>query len=328
MTRAAATPGDVVYRTCPLCEAKCGIAVEVERSSGRVRDDPRRRRGPLQPRLPLPQGLRPEGPAGGSGPPAQTPAPRRARAGEEIGLGGGARVRGRRPARRARGARRRRDRELRRQPERPRPRLRALPAGAAAIARHQATLFGVERRPAAEDGGSCAAMFGAPFTIPVPDLDRTQLPARARRESARLERQPDDGPGRRPGACAGSASAAESWSSSTRAAARRRRSPTSTSSSCPAATPSSCSRSCTCSSKRVSRRPAVSRPRCAGSRRVRDAREGFLARGGGEGHRDRGSGHAPDRARVRRAPSAPPATGGSAPARRSSGRSRAGSSTS
>ena len=57
-----------------------------------------------------------------------------------------------------------------------------------------------------------------------------RLPARARRESARLERQPDDG-ARLPGPPArGSASAAAASSSSTRAAARPRRSPTSTSS--------------------------------------------------------------------------------------------------
>ncbi|MDH3214273.1 MAG: molybdopterin-dependent oxidoreductase, partial [Myxococcales bacterium] len=30
------TRGDSVYRTCPLCEAKCGIAVEVDRSAGKV----------------------------------------------------------------------------------------------------------------------------------------------------------------------------------------------------------------------------------------------------------------------------------------------------
>ena len=31
-----AAPTQVVYRTCPLCEAKCGIAVEVDRAADRV----------------------------------------------------------------------------------------------------------------------------------------------------------------------------------------------------------------------------------------------------------------------------------------------------
>ena len=34
--RADTGSSEIVYRTCPLCEAKCGIAVEVDRAAGRV----------------------------------------------------------------------------------------------------------------------------------------------------------------------------------------------------------------------------------------------------------------------------------------------------
>jgi anaerobic selenocysteine-containing dehydrogenase len=38
MARPAAQPSatEVVYRACPLCEATCGIAVEVDRAAGRI----------------------------------------------------------------------------------------------------------------------------------------------------------------------------------------------------------------------------------------------------------------------------------------------------
>src|SRR5215469_2886919 len=34
--RAERATHEIVYRTCPLCEAKCGISVEVDRALGRV----------------------------------------------------------------------------------------------------------------------------------------------------------------------------------------------------------------------------------------------------------------------------------------------------
>ena len=43
---------------------------------------------------------------------------------------------------------------------------------------------------------SAGLMFGGPFRIPVPDLDRTGAPADPRRQSAGLQRQPHDRPGR------------------------------------------------------------------------------------------------------------------------------------
>ena len=101
----APSTGDsrVSYRTCPLCEATCGLAVEAEGERVvRVRGD---RGGRLQPRLRVPQGHpdRRSPPRPGPAAPLRSCKPRRrpARRGE---LGGGLRGRGRarlRPDRRA-----------------------------------------------------------------------------------------------------------------------------------------------------------------------------------------------------------------------------------
>ncbi len=65
-------------RTCPLCEATCGLEVTVgdERCPAR----PRRRRGRLLPRLPVPEGRRPQGAARGPRPAAHAAGARRATA--------------------------------------------------------------------------------------------------------------------------------------------------------------------------------------------------------------------------------------------------------
>ena len=42
---------------------------------------------------------------------------------------------------------------------------------------------------------ACALMFGTGTTVPVPDVDRTEPPAHARRQPAGLQREPDDGAG-------------------------------------------------------------------------------------------------------------------------------------
>ena len=101
-----APPPEVVYRTCPLCEATCGIAVEVDRAAGRVvtirgDDEDPFSRGYLCPKAYGLKALQED--------PDRLRRPIR-RTADGLGgdrLGGGARVRGRGPARGARRARRR-----------------------------------------------------------------------------------------------------------------------------------------------------------------------------------------------------------------------------
>ena len=171
-------------------------------------------------------------------------------------------------------------------------------------------------------------MFGAPAQRPGPRRRPHRPPADARREPARLERQPAHRARHaRPAAAASASAAARSWWS-TRAARAPPRRPTSTTSSGPAPTPTCCSRIVHTlfeeglvdpgrSRSTVEGLDEVERARCATSR-PRPWRAAC-------GHRGRGD--PPHGARARRAPSAPPSTGGSAPAPRSSARSRAGSST-
>ena len=88
-------------------------------------------------------------------------------------------------------------------------------------------------------------MFGHQLLLPVPDVDRTRLLPGARRQPARLQRQPDD---RARASSAGSRScarAAAGWSWSTRGARRRRPWPTATCPSGPAPTRCCCSPCCT-----------------------------------------------------------------------------------
>ena len=308
MARAAASSsGDVVYRTCPLCEAKCGIAVEVDRSAGRVvtirgDDEDPFSRGYICPKA---YGLK--APPRGSRTACAGPCAARPRAGRRSAGTRRSRSRPRGCAACATRTAPRRSRatSATRTPTTSAPRsicrrscARSAPSDAS---RRRASI-------SCRRWSSSAAMFGAPLTIPVPDLDRTAIPARARREPARVERQPDDGARTRPGACAGSASAAGSSSSSIRAAPRRRSSPTSTSSSGPAATPSSCSRSCTCSSRRASPRPGRLEASLRGLEALRTLAKDFSPEAVAQAHRHRRCrSRAGSRASSPR-PRAPPAT--------------------
>ena len=163
------------FRTCPLCEAGCGL--EITRSDGRRRGGhphPRRPRRRVQPRLHLPEGLDAE--AAPRGPRPAPPAAGQARR----------RVRRRRPGTRRsprssarpraghRGARPRRRRRLPRQPERPQPRR---PCSTAEPLLRALGTHATSSRPAPSTSGprrsSSALMFGGGLTVPVPDVDRT-----------------------------------------------------------------------------------------------------------------------------------------------------------
>ena len=91
-------------------------------------------------------------------------------------------------------------------------------------------------------------MFGHQLLLPVPDIDRTDyflvVGANPMASNGSLMTVPDF-----PGRLGSSSAAAGSASCSTRGVPRRRRSPPSTTSYAPAATPGSCSRCSTCSSR-------------------------------------------------------------------------------
>ena len=96
------------FRTCPFCEATCGLAVTVRGDEVvRVRGDAD---DVFSPRLPVPEGRRAEGPARGPRPPAHAARARRRRRAAAGELGRGARRRRRAPRAAARGARARRGR--------------------------------------------------------------------------------------------------------------------------------------------------------------------------------------------------------------------------
>ncbi|TXD84000.1 hypothetical protein FUT87_16320, partial [Mitsuaria sp. TWR114] len=113
--------------------------------------DPRQRRRPLQPRLPLPQGRRAEGPARGPRPPAPADAsPRRPRRLRARQLGRGLR-RGRPPAAAAaRAVRRRRGRADHRQPGLAQDRLVQLLPAPGARAGHAQPVLGLDAGPDAQ----------------------------------------------------------------------------------------------------------------------------------------------------------------------------------
>ena len=181
----------VSYRTCPLCEATCGLEIRDPRARGRRRSaatrttssaaassvpkayalkeldaDPDRLRTPL---------VRQDGklePATWDEAFARDRQARLARSSREHGRDAVAR--------------------LPRQPERAHARARLLRPGAscARSARGTSTRRAPSTRCRSRSrSGSCSARC-SPF--PVPDLDRTRLPADARRQPVRVERQPDD----------------------------------------------------------------------------------------------------------------------------------------
>ena len=160
------------FRTCPFCEATCGLEVTLEGT--RRRGGPRRLRGRLQPRLHLPQGDRPQAPARGRRPAdarrsssSPTAASRRPRWDEAF-----ARDR-RAPLPHPRRARPRRRRRLRGQPERAQPVGAHLRAGVDARARARKSIFTASTVDQMPKHVSAGLMFGAPLSIPVPDVDRT-----------------------------------------------------------------------------------------------------------------------------------------------------------
>ena len=152
-----------VFRTCPLCEAGCGLAITLEEDRGHPH--PRRPRRRVQPRVHLPEGLDPQAAPRGPGPDphAAGEAGRPVRGGH---LGRG--VRGGR-AGAAAGVRRARARgggRLPGQPERPHPGRPALRPPAHPGARHAERVLGQHRRPA-------------------PQGDRRRDDVRSRRSSSR-----------------------------------------------------------------------------------------------------------------------------------------------
>ena len=173
MARAAEpAPSDVVYRTCPLCEAKCGIAVEVDRAAGRVvtirgdEEDPFSR-GYLCPKAYGLKALQ-EDPDR-----LRRPLRRTATGWEELSWEAALAfaAEGLRGVRDAHGAE-----ALAAYAGNP----NAHDLGSALYLPALLRSLGSKRRFSASSVDqlpkmlSCAAMFGGTFTIPVPDLDRTQ----------------------------------------------------------------------------------------------------------------------------------------------------------
>ena len=216
------------YRTCPFCEATCGLEIETEgREVVSVRGDAR---GRLQPRLHLPEGVRAQAAPRGPGPADHAAgAPRRRARRGDLGRG----VRGDRPAARAdpRRARPQRGRRLPRQPERPQP------VGAHATGRRWLRALGTQNIYTASTVDqmpkqvSAGLMFGDDAVGPGARRRPHRPPADPRRQPARVERQPADRARHARAAARASASAAARSSWSTRAARAPPRRPTSTTSS-------------------------------------------------------------------------------------------------
>ena len=179
----------LAYRTCPLCEATCGLELTVV--GGRRRADPGRRRRRLQPRLHLPQGREPR-----RAPPRPRPAPAAARA--------RGRTASHEPATLGRGVRRGRAAASSRSSTRTardavgayvgNPMGHSLAGNLYLRGYHKTlgtrslyTVGTVDQHPKSL---ASALLYGTQFTVAVPDLDRTDAPPRPRREPGRLERQP------------------------------------------------------------------------------------------------------------------------------------------
>ena len=136
------------FRTCPFCEATCGLEVTLrgdEVVKVRGDGDDVFSRGFL-----CPKGVALQGPARGPRPAAHAAGPRRRRRARARELGGGVGADRRPPAADRGRARPRRRRRLHRQPRRPRARRAALRPRRAQGARHPQRLLGQHGRPAAE----------------------------------------------------------------------------------------------------------------------------------------------------------------------------------
>ena len=222
-----------VHRQCTLCEAHCGIDVEVE--GDRVLRITGDARGPDLARLHLPEGGGARGPVRGSRPAAPAGAPRR--------LASGCRSAGTRRstspptgcARVQRAPRRRRGRHVLRQPERAHD-GGAVRAVAAPRARHAQPLLGDIGRPAAP-APDVGRDVREPRAVPDPRHRPHRLHARARREPVGVQRLADDGAGRAPPAARDRRARRHASWSWTRAAPRPRRTPPSTSRSRPGGDP-------------------------------------------------------------------------------------------
>ena len=259
------------YRTCPLCEATCGLELTIEAGQvSRIRGDAQDvfshgfvcpKGAALKPLHEDPDRVR-------------TPLVRTATGFEEVSWDDALGEIERRLApileRHGRDAVGR----IPRQPERPQPRCAALRPGAAEGARHAQHLLRHHRGPDAQARLRRADVRRA-AQHPDPRHGPHRLPADAGRQPAGLERQPADRArhARAPAGDPGARRARSSWS--TRAAAARRRRPTSTTSSGPGRTRTCCSRSCTSCSRRGSRIPAPLAEHCAGLDEVRELAAGF-----------------------------------------------------
>ena len=318
-------PTRVVHRSCSSVRG----ALRCRRRDGRRRRPHRARRSRGRPlaRLHLPEGVRPEGPPGRPRPPAPPADPRRRDLPRGV-VGGGAGSRRDAPARDPRRARPRRDRDrtsATRTPTTTAPSCTDRCCCARSARKWRFSATSVDQLPKMI---SSARALRRPARDPDPRHRPHRLPAHARRQPARVERQPDDG-ARLPGPPRGAPRA--------RRHARRRRS---------AAQRDGSDRGSSISSSA----PAADALLLFALVHVlfdeKLVRLGRLAAFTNGVDRDRGAGarlrarsasprrRGIDAASIRRlardfaaAPSARPATAASAPARRSSARSRAGSST-
>ena len=198
----AAAGKRVAYRTCPLCEATCGLEIELR---GRARHQrPRRRRGRLQRRLHLPEGRQPRAAARRPRPAARARSCAATASSSRRHLGRGVRRdRGELSAPILDATAPRRRRRLRRQPERAQPRRR--PATCARCSKALGTpqhLHRLARSTRCRSRSRGALMFGAGLADRGPDVDRTDYLLILGANPARVERLPADR-ARLPAAAAG-----------------------------------------------------------------------------------------------------------------------------
>ena len=314
------------YRTCHLCEATCGLELHLDGGEiTLVRGD---RDDVFSRRLPLPEGHRAQAPRRRPRPPAHAADPRAATTWREVDVGRS--VRGDRPSASARSATRTATTRSR-STSATRTRTTSARCSTTGVllqalgSRNVYSASTVDQMPKQVSAG---LMFGAALSVPVPDIDRTDyllmLGANPFASNGSLWTAPD-----LPGRLRGAARARRQVRRRRPAPERRPpRRPTSTSRSGPAPTRCSCSRSCTCCSPRTSSISARSPPHVDG---VDDVRRGSRASSRPSASRMRTGVDAGARSGASRASSRPRrrprSTGASARARRSSARSRPGSST-
>ena len=228
------------FRTCPLCEATCGLEITV--ADGEVTPHPRRPRRRVQPRLHLPEGLDAEpAPRGPRPAPRAAGAPRR-RAGARSSWDEAFAEVERLLLPIIERARPRRRRRLPGQPQRPQPRRRCSTCEPLLQGpRHRATCSRPAPSTSAPRSCPSAWLFGGALTVARARPRPHRLPADARaptptRPTAAWPPRPTGPAASRP-----SGPGAAGWSWSTPGAAAPPRRPTGTSPSAPAPTPS-CSR--------------------------------------------------------------------------------------